>query len=148
MKIQSLNQKFISQLIKITITFLGLVLVAISCSDTTNQNEAMADGNELFQSYCSICHGKYADGRGNMAGRLNTPPMDLTTIAKRRGGNFPDDEIFNIIAGRDKVPGHSTNSDMPAWWDTLKKSEDISKDKEVKQKIKHIVAYLKEIQKS
>ncbi|MEO1261542.1 MAG: cytochrome c [Bacteroidota bacterium] len=148
MKFQSLNQKLIRRLIKTTFIFFGLLLLAISCSDTANQNEAVAEGNELFQSYCVICHGKYADGRGNMADRLNTPPMDLTTIAKRRGGNFPKEVIFNIIAGKDNVPGHSVGTDMPAWWDTLKKSEDISNDKEVRQKIEHIVAYLKEIQKS
>jgi mono/diheme cytochrome c family protein len=124
----------------------GMFLFAISCSNSENTNTAIHEGNEFFQSYCVICHGKYADGRGNMADMLNTPPMDLTTIAKRRSGNFPEEEIFKIIAGKEKVPGHSTG-DMPAWWETFKKSEDISKDKEVKEKIDHIVAYLKAIQK-
>lgn len=140
------REKTLAQLIISCFIAGGLALLAFSCSDANNTNTAMQEGNEFFQSYCVICHGKYADGRGSMANRLNTPPMDLTTIAKRRGGNFPDEEIFKIIAGVEDMPGHSSG-EMPAWWETLKKSEDITKDKVVKEKIEHIVAYLKAIQK-
>ena len=140
------QQKTIGRALWICTVVAGTLLLAYSCSDMSKKKTVVEQGNEFFQSYCVICHGQYADGRGNMADRLNTPPMDLTTIAKRRGGIFPDEEISKIIAGVEKVPGHSTG-EMPAWWETFKKSEDLKKDKEVQAVIDNIVAYLKAIQK-
>ncbi len=145
MKSLNFKRNVIERFLTASFVLAGIVMLVTSCFDSTKKTP-LEEGNEFFQSYCVICHGKYADGKGNMADRLNTPPMNLTTIAERRGGVFPDEEIANIIAGKDKVPGHSTG-DMPAWWETFKKSEDIKKDKEVQKKIDNIVAYLKAIQK-
>ena len=46
---------------------------------------------------------------------LKAPPPDLTLIAKRNGGTFPDTKIADLIDGRQpKNAGHGT-SDMPIW---------------------------------
>jgi hypothetical protein len=45
---------------------------------------------------------------------LRIPPPDLTRIAQRRGGNFPDAEIAAQIDGRTVVPAHGSR-DMPIW---------------------------------
>jgi hypothetical protein len=56
------------------------------------------DGPTLFTTYCAVCHGQAADGRGPMARILKTPVPDLTKIAKRNGGVFPLERVENIIA--------------------------------------------------
>jgi mono/diheme cytochrome c family protein len=137
----------ISNFLPLFFAFTVAIMYATACGDgAKSEKDAVAEGQESFQSYCTLCHGENADGKGNMASLLETPPMNLTTIAQRRGGNFPDAEIAKIIAGVEDVPGHSSG-DMPAWYETFKKAEGINSDKEVQEKIDNIVAYLKTIQK-
>jgi len=45
------------------------------------------EGADLFHAYCATCHGAAGKGDGPMASVLETPLSDLTTIAKRNGGN-------------------------------------------------------------
>jgi hypothetical protein len=45
---------------------------------------------------------------------LRTPPPDLTRIAQRRGGQFPDAEIAAQIDGRAMVSAHGSR-EMPVW---------------------------------
>jgi mono/diheme cytochrome c family protein len=119
----------------------------LNCSETssTAAKSPVEEGKEWFVSYCVICHGEKADGMGAMADSLQVHPLDLTRIAQRRGGNFPDEQIAKIIAGKENVPGHS-NAEMPDWLETFKKSENISDEKVLMEKINHIVAYLKTLQ--
>ena len=127
---------------------LAFIAFAISCSDIS-KNKAkspIAEGEEWFKSYCVMCHGENGDGQGNMADKLQAPPSDLRLIAQRRNGVFPDEEIAKIIAGVENVPGHNETGEMPAWWETFKRSENITDDKVLEEKIDHIVAYLKSIQ--
>ena len=47
-------------------------------------------GARMFKEYCAVCHGKGAKGDGPAASALKQAPPDLTTLAKRHGGKFPD----------------------------------------------------------
>lgn len=76
---------------------------------------------------------------------LKLPPADLTMIAARRGGNYPAEEIYQIIDGRVSVAGHGSG-DMPIWGPTLKASETLNNEKEVRESINNLVDYLKSIQ--
>ncbi len=130
------------------ISVIGLVVFAFSCNDISKDKakSPVAEGEEWYKSYCVMCHGEDGSGQGNMADKLQAPPSDLRTIAQRRNGVFPDEEIAKIIAGVENVPGHNETGEMPAWWETFKKSENITDDKVLEEKIDHIVAYLKSIQ--
>ena len=147
MKNKDQNRRALGHYLLSFLLMLGVMTLAINCSDTAAKTEkaAIAEGGQWFKSYCVICHGENADGKGNMASMLNTPPLDLTAIAKRRNGVFPEADIAKIIAGIENVPGHRTG-DMPVWWETFKKSENITDEKVLQEKINHIVAYLKTIQ--
>ena len=71
-------------------------------------------GAPLFQRYCASCHGAQGRGDGPAAGSLKTPPADLTRIAARRGGRFPDGEIAQKIDGRFAIGAHGSR-EMPVW---------------------------------
>lgn len=134
---------------------IGLVLFLVNCGDTSQKSDSAAsqtaslspveEGKQWYESYCAICHGDTGDGKGPMADSLETAPPSMVYIAKRRDGVYPDDEIAKIIGGVENVPGHSVG-EMPAWWETFQKSEGITDEKVLKEKIGHIVAYLKTIQ--
>lgn len=135
-----------SHVLPVAVFLAGILLSTMGCEEQKARKAAVKEGEIYFKSYCAICHGENADGKGDMASMLDTPPMDLTTIAKRRGGVFPEDEIARIIATAERTPGHSLG-EMPAWWETLKKAENIDDPEIVRQKIENIVAYLKTLQK-
>jgi Cytochrome c len=73
------------------------------------------DGKTLFVTYCAVCHGKAADGRGPMASVLKVHVPDLTEIAKRSGGKFPFERVQKRIDGTESAGvGHGTK-EMPIW---------------------------------
>lgn len=71
-------------------------------------------GAQLYRQYCGACHGPQADGQGPMAPALRQPPPDLTRIAERRGGVFPEAQLARIIDGRDPIVAHGSR-EMPVW---------------------------------
>ena len=71
-------------------------------------------GADRYASHCSSCHGQTGRGDGPVGGALKTRPADLTTIALRRDGQFPDAEIARFIDGRFEVTAHGTR-EMPVW---------------------------------
>lgn len=81
---------------------------------------AAQDGNQLaraaldYQMHCAACHGISGKGDGPVAPALLTPPSDLTTLAARNEGVFPDASVAFIIDGRGDVLAHGTR-DMPVW---------------------------------
>ena len=71
-------------------------------------------GETYFHQYCSACHGIDATGNGPVAASLTKPPANLRTIAKRRQGKFPSQEIEQMIDGRGDISAHGSR-DMPVW---------------------------------
>ena len=86
-----------------------------SGSATAQETMTVADvGRDYFQRYCSSCHGSEGKGDGPFANLLKTPPPDLTTLAQRNGGSFPDLKVAETIDGRRPLGAHGTR-DMPIW---------------------------------
>ncbi len=88
---------------------LGLALSGAAAAD-----EGERTGELEFTKYCSSCHGANATGVGPVAEVLDPKPADLTRIAARREGVFPEVEIQRIIDGRDPVRAHGAKQ-MPVW---------------------------------
>lgn len=130
----------------IALAIFGSLFLLWACQNqsTTTDAMAVASGEELFVSYCQICHGS-GDEAGPMAEVLSTVPLDLRLIAVRRNGEFPRDEIIKIIDGRSSLKGHR-NTEMPVFGKTFKESEGLDSNKEVKKEIGLIVDYLESIQ--
>ena len=57
----------------------------------------MASGKKTYMEYCTACHGDDGKGMGPAASALKTPPSDLTTLAKRHAGKFPEDYATEIV---------------------------------------------------
>lgn len=70
-------------------------------------------GKREFDSKCAVCHGTNAKGHGPVVEFLRKPPPDLTLLARRNGGVFPMERLYEVIDGAD-VPAHGTR-DMPIW---------------------------------
>jgi mono/diheme cytochrome c family protein len=77
------------------------------------------DGVQLYKRLCASCHGPEGAGDGPVAASLRNRPPDLAGIAARRGGQFPDDKLRQIIDGRAGVAAHG-GRDMPVWGNDLK----------------------------
>jgi len=71
-------------------------------------------GERLYHQHCGACHGVTAEGNGPVATLLDPRPPDLTKIAERHDGTFPDDKVRRMIDGRDPVVAHGTR-EMPVW---------------------------------
>lgn len=101
------------------------VIVAGSASLTLGQEKPQikqapmaqipaSDATGMFLSYCAPCHGKLGRGDGPAAAALKTPPADLTRIAARNKGTFPEVRVKRFIEGADEIAAHGTR-EMPMW---------------------------------
>jgi mono/diheme cytochrome c family protein len=110
----------------------------------TAQRVGSVSGKDTYAAYCAACHG--ADGRGNgpAAPALKMPPSDLTTYAKRHGGEFSEVDVREIIAGEESYVAHGSR-DMPIWGDVFRRTEE---DMQVRQlRVHNLIDYLKSLQK-
>jgi mono/diheme cytochrome c family protein len=126
----------------------GLVLIAAAPAARGQQADKAVGtvaGSFTYKTYCATCHGKEAKGDGPLADNLRFRPPDLTLLAKRNGGTFPDDLVHRIIDGRKPVKGHG-GPDMPVWGDAFKNVESGFSDEKVKERIDGLVEHLKSIQ--
>jgi len=102
-------------------------------------------GSYTYRTYCASCHGAKGKGDGPLAESLRFAPPDLSKIAERNQGEYPAEEVFQIIDGRKPVPGHG-GPDMPVWGDAFKNAESGGGDEAVKAKIQALVDYIKTLQ--
>jgi len=91
------------------------------------QNTSAPSGEDMFNTYCAVCHGKDAKGNGPAAGALKVPPPDLTTLAQRHGGKFPTEYVTTVLQyGVEDVKAHGCR-DMPVWGPLFGPSGGLSK---------------------
>jgi mono/diheme cytochrome c family protein len=102
-------------------------------------------GADLYQFYCSNCHG--STGRG-VSDRTDTipAPADLTVLAKSNGGVFPRDRVRSTITfgkGTAGIRAHGT-ADMPVWG-TIFRGLD-SSDSMTEIRIENLVRFVESLQ--
>lgn len=71
-------------------------------------------GPDLFRAHCAPCHGSDGKGNGPVAPALKDPLPDLTAIAQRNGGIYPEERISKIIGGDEVLIAHGSR-EMPIW---------------------------------
>ena len=63
-----------------------------------------ASGKDMYIAYCASCHGKDGMGHGPAAAALKMQPTDLTILAVKNGGKFPESHIAGMIKGTASQP--------------------------------------------
>ncbi len=128
---------------------LGITPIRVASADDAKAAAILAElGRDTFQQYCMSCHGAKGEGDGPVAKVLRTAPADLTIIAKRRAGIFPEEEIAQFIDGRADIVAHGTR-DMPVWGRRLGQpiADNTTGDEVARGQILLLLEYLKSIQK-
>lgn len=142
----------------LTFGMLGLMTVAAVGQPTNNAavgqptiNKVPAsvrtspvNAKESYSQYCAVCHGTSGKGDGPAAVALKKAPADLTQLARKNGGNFPDARISRYIAGEETVDAHGTR-DMPVWGQIFHSID--AQNKTVDDlRVYNLVNYLKSLQ--
>jgi mono/diheme cytochrome c family protein len=107
-------------------------------------------GAKLYKQNCALCHGD--DGKGSGPPPANSPfaesPPDLTTLAQRHEGKFPEAYVMNVLRSGVKMPGHGP-AEMPVWgtlFQTMTKSPRKSDETQATLRITNLTNYIKSLQ--
>jgi mono/diheme cytochrome c family protein len=92
----------------------ALLFAAFATLVARAQDFSSYTGPQLYKRFCASCHGPTAHGDGGAAASFKIMVPDLTRIAKRHGGEFPEDQVRKIIDGRTVIPPHGSR-EMPVW---------------------------------
>lgn len=132
----------------------SLILLAlgaglIACASEEAPRQQAAAGERIYKTSCAACHGADARGTGPVAPLLTVPVPDLTRIAQRRGGQFPELEVFRIIDGQSDLAGHGPRH-MPVWGYEFfgDDADDEVAHRRATDKVDRLVAYLRSIQRT
>lgn len=111
---------------------------------TTMRATNPASGREMFTNYCAACHGLDGKGSGPAASALKTAPADLTSLAKKNGGKFPEAHVSSVIRGESGLSAHGSR-EMPIWGKLFLQASGGNRT-EVQQRVANLVQYLKSMQ--
>jgi len=104
-----------------------------------------ASGQEMYTSYCAVCHGPDGTGNGPAATALKVPPANLTELAQKNNGKYPALHISSVIRGEADLPAHG-NKDMPVWGPLFRRISQ-GNEGEVQQRIANLNQYIESVQK-
>jgi mono/diheme cytochrome c family protein len=128
-----------------------IVAALLLLSLCANAFAAEPSGAKEYKDNCARCHGPEAKGNGPDANeKPGYHPADLTQIARRHGGKFPRDRIYEVIDGGNRMPGHyNFDSPMPLWGLSFQvegKQYTPESEAAVRGRINALVDYLESIQ--
>ena len=132
---------------KIPAAGLLAVLAALAAPAAGAADYSAHTGAELYHRFCASCHGKTAEGDGPVARSFAAQVPDLTRIALRHGGKFPDNWVYRVIDGREALVSHGPR-DMPVWGVELWREQgaDVTAGEKTREAIVRLVEYLKSLQ--
>lgn len=144
-----MKPRIVRQVSKIASIFL---LTAGSTAFAQEDIGTQSIGKMEFQKNCASCHGKGGKGDGPLVEFLKQTPPDLTLLAKKNGGIYPQAKVYDWIRDAKKVRAHGTE-EMPIWGDRYSKEiiEHYGPDytgpgSSVQQRILELVFYIGTIQ--
>ncbi len=102
-----------------------------------------ASGEEMFNAYCAVCHGKAGKGDGPAATAFKRPPTNLTQLTRHYNGKFPDAYIAQVIESGPRDAKAHGSKDMPVWGTLFSATEDSAT---VKQRVFNLTKYIESLQ--
>ena len=141
--------------IEFAATLLAIAFPMMATAQTTPKvkrvpvkQTSAASGKEMFQEYCTPCHGQSGKGDGPAASAMRVPPANLTKLAAKHGGQFPDKEVAEALRAG-PTPTSNANAHgsetMPVWGPIFR-SISSSDNKVAELRIYNLVEYVKSIQ--
>jgi mono/diheme cytochrome c family protein len=103
-----------------------------------------ASGQEMYTTYCAVCHGTDGKGGGPAASALKVAPADLTMLSKNNGGKYPALRVSSAIRGESGHPAHGSK-EMPVWG-ALFWSISGGHESEVQQRVANLTKYIESLQ--
>ena len=113
--------------------FAGALLPLALLAAPALADEALQQGKADFAKLCAPCHGASGKGDGPQAAHLAKKPANLTMVTQKYG-TFPEQKVFETIAGLDMPEGHGTR-EMPIWGDVFV-TEEVGKSTSVEDAMK------------
>ncbi len=75
--------------------------------------EVLELGKKKFLTYCSPCHGNYADGDSRLRGQFPNPP----TLHSQRARDFSDGMLYHIMVnGQNTMPSYESQTNVEERW--------------------------------
>jgi mono/diheme cytochrome c family protein len=112
--------------------------------ETPLANPTSPSGAVLYKRHCAACHGNDLKGNGPAPPPFKEWTPDLTTLATRHGGKFPDTFFANVLRNGVKLPAHGP-AEMPIWGMTFTESEHLNEN-QVALRIAELASYVKSLQ--
>jgi mono/diheme cytochrome c family protein len=107
------------------------------------QMTSASSGEEMFNTYCAVCHGKSGKGDGPAASEFKIPPANLTLLAKNNNGTFPEAYVAQVIQTGPRDAKAHGSKDMPVWG---KLFASLGDDATVKLRIRNLSNYIGTLQ--
>ena len=99
-------------------------------------------GAEVYAQHCAVCHGSDLKGTGTAPYPFRAPP-DLTTLARRHGGKFPEAYVSKVLRSGVVMPAHGP-AEMPIWGDEF--TSDRLSETQVTLRITGLTNYIRSLQ--
>ncbi len=128
----------------VAIVFMWAFAVAQNETKTETTANEPVSGKQLYNSYCALCHGSDGKGGGPFSPQLKIWPPDLTQLAKKNKGVFPEMHVEEAIDGEFAKPSHGT-AEMPIWGPVFRSMAHGHKDS-ARVRIGALLKYLESIQ--
>jgi mono/diheme cytochrome c family protein len=116
--------------------------------DATPLNQSSAEnvpsGEKLYKQNCAMCHGNDLKGNGPAPPPFRDVPPDLTTLARRHGGKFPDQYFADVMRNGVVLPAHGP-AEMPRWGSDFKARDQLDST-QVTLRITNLSNYIKSLQ--
>jgi mono/diheme cytochrome c family protein len=110
----------------------------------TSADNSTPSGAQLYKQLCAACHGNDLKGNGPAPAPFKGVPPDLTTLARRHGGEFPDDYVTSVLRNGVTIPEHGA-PEMPMWDADFKAGYGLN-EAQATLRIINLKTYLKSLQ--
>jgi mono/diheme cytochrome c family protein len=109
--------------------------------DNKIPTENEKSGAQLYKQLCATCHGNDLKGSGPAPYPFKGVPPDLSTLARRHGGRFPDAYFADVLRNGVRMPAHGP-AEMPIWGSDFRAGEGLN-EAQVNQRIASLSLYVK-----